>query len=689
MPVYRLGIDIGGTFTDFSLLEEGTGHMRVLKTASDSAEPEKAVFEGISKLFKDYDVKPNEIRYFIHGTTLAVNTVIQRAGAKTAFLITEGFRDVLNIGRHRLPDVFNFFTELPRPLVPRSLVFEIPERSSAAGRVMRAVDQEAVRAAVSRMLKEGVKAVAVCFLHSYRNDENERIAHRIIEEEAPGLYVSVSSEIWPQMREYERGLVAVMNAHVGEKMKNYFAGLATGVRGLGISAPILSTKSNGGVMHVHEAGERPVETLLSGPAAGVIGASFVGAATGLPNLVTFDMGGTSADVAVIEGEPRYSTENHVGDFPVIMPAIDVTSIGAGGGSIAWTDSNGVLKVGPMSAGAKPGPACYGLGGESATVTDAYVCLGIVDPKRFLGGSIDILPALAEAAVRRIGERLGLDTLQASESILRVATSQMYAALVPLLARKGISYDDFALLSFGGAGPTHGFLLAREVGMRRVIVPRHPGVLCAAGSLAADIRRDFIHTIHMAMQQSAEAAVLMAMRDALDALSREGGAWLDGQRMQFLKRRVTWSADIRYLGQSFDLTIPLDADVLADASGSALRSRFNEIFEQVYGYRDDAATLEILDVRATAVGVTPKPKIASIATDGAGARDGPASGQRRIFLDDRFWDAKVFDREALASGAHFSGPAIVEQYDTTTLIPHGFEVVVDRFGNLVGEVQDGI
>ena len=242
MPVYRLGIDIGGTFTDFSLLEEGTGHMRVLKTASDSAEPEKAVFEGISKLFKEYDVKPNEIRYFIHGTTLAVNTVIQRAGAKTAFLITEGFRDVLNIGRHRLPDVFNFFTELPRPLVPRSLVFEIPERSSAAGRVVRAVDEEAVRAAVSRMLKKGVKAVAVCFLHSYRNDENERIAHRIIEEEAPGLYVSVSSEIWPQMREYERGLVAVMNAHVGEKMKNYFAGLARGVR-VSVSARTFSPLS--------------------------------------------------------------------------------------------------------------------------------------------------------------------------------------------------------------------------------------------------------------------------------------------------------------------------------------------------------------------------------------------------------------------------------------------------------------
>jgi N-methylhydantoinase A len=266
---------------------------------------------------------------------------------------------------------------------------------------------------------------------------------------------------------------------------------------------------------------------------------------------------------------------------------------------------------------------------------------------------------------------------------------MYATLVPLLARKGISYDDFALLSFGGAGPTHGFLLAREVGMRRVIVPRHPGVLCAAGSLAADIRRDFIHTIHMTMQRGAEAPVLTAMREGLDALAREGCAWLDAQEMAFLERRISWSADIRYLGQSFDLTIPVDADVLADSTAGALRSRFNDIFEQVYGYRDDAATLEVLDVRATAVGVTPKPKIASIGADGEGTRGGATSGQRRIFLDGRFWDAQVLDREALQSGTHFSGPAIIEQYDTTTLVPHGFAVIVDRFGNLVGEVQNGI
>jgi N-methylhydantoinase A len=684
MASYRIGIDIGGTFTDFSLLDEATGQMRVLKTPSDPATPEAAVFAGLETLFTDHGVRPDEVRYFIHGTTLAVNTVIQRSGARTAFLVTSGFRDVLNIGRHRIPDVFNFFTELPRSLVPRSLAFEIPERCAADGTIVRPVDAAAVHAAAGRMRAARVEAVAVCFLHSYRNDANERAAAALLEAAAPELYVSLSSAIWPQMREYERALVAVMNAHVGRKMKTYFAGLADGVRRLGISAPILSTKSNGGVMDVAEAGERPVETLLSGPAAGVIGGAVIGAATGLANLVTFDMGGTSADVAVVEGEPRYSTENQVGDFPVIMPAIDVTSIGAGGGSIAWTDNNGVLKIGPMSAGAKPGPACYGLGGDRATVTDAYVCLGIIDPRRFLGGAVAIKPELAEAAVGRIGAAIGLARLEAAESILRVATSQMYAALVPLLARKGISYDDFALLPFGGAGPTHGFLLAREVGMRRVLVPLHPGVLCAAGSLAADMRRDFIRTIHASMARGGEGALVTAMHDALAALSGEGEAWLAHQASAFDARRIDWSADIRYVGQSFELTVALDRALLDDLSGDALRRRFGALYEQVYGYRDESAVLEVLDVRATAVGVTPKPRLAEAAI-GRGGKPAPP-GTRRVFLDGRFWDARVFDRAGLAAGARFDGPAIVEQYDTTTLVPPGFAVTVDRFGNLIGEAQ---
>ena len=687
MATYRLGIDIGGTFTDFSLLDEESGHIEVLKTPSIPASPERSVFQGIRSLYSDYGVRPNDILYFIHGTTLAVNTVIQRSGARTAFMVTQGFRDILKIGRHRIPDVFNFFTEMPRPLVPRSLVFEIPERSSAAGEVVRPLDEEAVREAAAVCLARGMEALAICFLHSYRNPFNEQAARAIVAQAAPGLYISVSSDIWPQMREYERGLVAVMNAHVGQRMKAYFADLERGVQEIGIQAPVLSTKSNGGVMHAREAGERPVETLLSGPAAGVIGASFVGRATGFKKLITFDMGGTSADVAVIEGEPRYSTENQIGDFPVIMPAIDVTSIGAGGGSIAWTDGSGVLKVGPMSAGASPGPACYGQGSEDATVTDAYVCLGIIDPKRFLGGAVDIQPALADRAIEGIGRVLDLGVKETAESILRIATSQMYAAIVPLLARKGISYEEFTLLCFGGAGPTHGFLLAREVGIRRVMVPLHPGVLCAAGSLAADVRRDFVRTIHMPVRAGTAVPMIARMRADLQHLTEEGRAWLEAQDLAFLESKVLWTADMRYLGQSFELTVTLTEEAVADDSGASLRELFHATYEQVYGYVDEAADLELLDVRATAVGVTRKPRLERVSARRDAELAGLAISEREIFIDNRLWRARVLDRPSLPSGAVFEGPAIVEQYDTTVFVPTGFTVTVDRFGNLIGEASD--
>ena len=684
MASYRLGIDIGGTFTDFSLLDEETGQIDVLKVPSTPGNPEQSVFDGIARLYADHGVQPSEIGYFIHGTTLAVNTVIQRSGSRTALLVTEGFRDILNIGRSRIPDIFNFFTEMSVPLVPRSLVFEIPERCTAGGEVILPVDEAAVRNAVARMTAKGVEAVAICFLHSYRDPSNEDTTRRIVEGLAPELYVSVSSELWPQMREYERALVAVMNAHIGTIMKRYFTELQTGARDVGIRTHILSTKSNGGVMHAAEAGERPVETLLSGPSAGVIGASFVGQAAGLSRLITFDMGGTSADVAVIDGEPRYSTENQVGDFPVIMPAIDVTSIGAGGGSVAWTDRNGVLKVGPMSAGASPGPVCYGRGGKRTTVTDAYVFLGIIDPERFLGGTIDIRPELAAQAVERIACILDVSNQEAAESILRVATSQMYASLVPLLARKGIEYEDFTLLCFGGAGPTHGFLLAREVGIRRVLIPLHPGVLCAAGSLAADLRRDFVRTVHRPLEAGTSSSVIALIRAEAQALAQDGRAWLNSHGLEFVSSRIEAAADMRYLGQSFELNVPLTEEALADDTGQALRRLFYGVYGQVYGYVDEVAGLEILDIRATAIGVTPKPKLEMVRAR-TSART--ASRKRQVFIDDRVWTAEVFDRPSLPADVNLEGPAIVEQYDTTVFIPPGFAVTVDRFGNLVGEMRD--
>jgi N-methylhydantoinase A len=678
----RLGVDIGGTFTDFALLDEASGALTVLKVPSTPARPSGSVFAGVEDLRRRHGLDPTAIGAFVHGTTLAVNTIIERKGARAALLITRGFRDVLNIGRHRIPDVFNFFAELPAPLVPRARVIEVAERTLADGRVAERPDEAPIAAAIDALVADGVTAIAVCYLHSYKNPANELATRRVIEARGPQLYVSVSAELWPQMREYARALVAVMNAYVGQRMAVYFDDLERGLRGLGIGAPVLSTKSNGGVMTASEAGRRPVETLLSGPAAGVIGASFVARQAGHERVITFDMGGTSADVAVVDGEPRFSTENSVGDFPVIMPAIDVSSIGAGGGSVAWTDRDGVLKVGPHSAGASPGPACYGQGGTEPTVTDAYVALGIVDPARFLGGSVPLDPRLAATALATLGGRLGLDVAATAEAVLRVATSQMYAALVPLMARKAVDLDRFALLPFGGAGPTHGFLLAREVGIQRVVVPPNPGVLCAIGSLVADVRRDFVHTVHTALRRGQEAALLRAMREAFGSLAAEGARWLAGQGLDFERTHRVWSLDLRYLGQSFELTVPVTADDVADESGEALRQRFHASYFQVYGFTDEAADLEVLNLRSTAIGVTRKPVVSAPRAASGGAP--PPVRERRVFLDGRWLTARVADRDALGPGASLAGPAIIEQYDTTVLVPPGFTVTLDRSGNLIGE-----
>jgi N-methylhydantoinase A len=678
----RIGIDIGGTFTDFCVTDDLSGETRILKTPSTPSRPEQAIFNGLKTVFEDFSVKPENISYFIHGTTLAVNTIIQRRGLRTALLVTEGFRDILNIGRHRIPDVYNFFTDASPPLVPRWLSFEIPERSLGDGAVLKEVDEAAVRDAARRMREADVEAAAICFLHSYRNGANEERARAILAEELPDLHVSLSSEIWPQMREYERALAAVMNAYVGQRMRRYFRDLASGVRERGVTVPVLSTKSNGGIMPAPEAGARPVETLLSGPASGVIGAAYYGGISGFDRLITFDMGGTSADVAVIEGAPRYSTESQVGDFPVILPAVDVTSIGAGGGSIAWLDSSGVLKVGPHSAGAVPGPACYGQGGEEATVTDAYVCLGLIDPDRFLGGAVKLQPQLAEAALARIGSRLGLDNRATAEAILRVATSQMYSALVPLLARKGIEYEEYALLAFGGGGPCHAFMLASDIGISRVVVPLHPGALCAAGSLAADVRKDMVQTIHRKLDPP--GPVLEQIGRAMHELSAQGAAWLDSLGLPFLDRKIECTAEMRYVGQSFEIAVGINDAIVSDGTGAKLRAEFHRLYEQVYGYSDDHAALEILDLRVTVIGINPKPRAARLSP---AVGDPPPPTHREIFYDGKTWQAEVYQRADLRLGASFSGPAIVEQYDTTVFVTPGFDVRVDDYGNLIGEATN--
>jgi N-methylhydantoinase A len=489
------------------------------------------------------------------------------------------------------------------------------------------------------------------------------------------------------MREYERTLVGVMNAYVGRRMETYFGDLEHGLREeFGLKAPVLSTKSNGGVMTAGEAAERPTETLMSGPAAGAIGAAFVGRAAGFEKLITLDIGGTSTDVSIIDGEPRYSTENQVGNFPVIMPAVDVTSIGAGGGSIAWVDDFGVLKVGPRSAGARPGPACYGLGGQNPTLTDAFVCLGIVAARELAGGKVTIDRGLAEQAVGQLAERLGATLEETAENIIRIATSHIYATLVPLLARKGVDYSDFALFPFGGAGPMHGLLVAREVGIRRVVVPLHPGVLCATGALVADVRRDFVRTIHARFKPGEGESVVTAMREAFADLERAGNAWLDQQNLSYVARRFDRLVDMRFHGQSFEITVPLGARDL-EGGDAALCQAFQSEYERVYGYANAGNVLEVRDVRLVAIGETPKPQMEQLHRDGEDTAAEPILLEQPIFHDGQRRPAVFIDRVEIIPGRRFSGPVVIRQYDTTTFVPLGYSVTADRYGNLIAETND--
>jgi N-methylhydantoinase A len=673
---YRLGIDIGGTFTDLQVLDEETGRQVALKTPSTEA-PEDAVVAGLRALETRHGIPPREIGFFSHGTTIGVNTLLTRTGARVGVITTRGFRDVLELRRLRLPKANDFFVAKPVSLVPRRLVREVDERVLADGSVRTPIERPGVEAAARALRAEGVQAIAVCFLHAYRNPVHERLAKDWIAAAFPELYVCASAEIWPQQREYERFLIAVMNAYVGERLRTYFRRLERRVAELGTTCRVFSTKSNGGIMSVEAAAERPVDTLLSGPAAGVIGAAHIGRTIGDADLVTLDMGGTSVDIAVIQGEVRYGTENTVGDFPVIMPAVDVSAIGAGGGSIAWTDAEGVLKVGPRSAGANPGPACYGRGGEEATVTDAYLAVGILDPDGFLGGEMRLDLEEAGRALDRLGAGLGRDRLATADAILQVANANIYASLLPQLARRGVDAADFSLLAYGSAGPTQAFLLARELRFRRILVPPSPGTLCAYGCLVADLRADFVQSVWREFRQLSDTEVAAVY----DRLAREARSWLAAERVDVTEAYVLMSADLCYVGQSFELNVPIPGDAHPGLQG--LAALFHERYERVYGYADRAAPLRFLEARVQIVGVTAK---RSLAPDGgAGGAPSPV-GHRRVFDRGRAVEAPVYRRATLVRGATLAGPLIVEQYDTTMYVPEGFRVSVDPWSNIVGEAS---
>ncbi|HYU15639.1 MAG TPA: hydantoinase/oxoprolinase family protein, partial [Candidatus Acidoferrum sp.] len=526
--------------------------------------------------------------------------------------------------------------------------------------------------------REDAEALVVAFVNAYRTPAHEADARKVLGERFPGLHVTCSHEVWPQIREYERTMVAILSAYVRPRVDQYLARLERELGAVGVRVPLYITKSNGGVTTARDARQATAETMLSGPASGVIGATYVCGRAGYRDLITFDMGGTSADIALVrDGQPVYSTDETVGDFPIVMPVVGVSSIGAGGGSIAWLDAVGVLKVGPRSAGADPGPACYGRGATEPALSDAFLLCGFLNPDNFVGGRLRLHPDQSARAMRPLGEALGLDVDATAEAVIEVATANMYAAFSNVLARHGLDPRDFALVAFGGAGPIEACFLAAEFHIPRVIVPPSPGTLCAQGAMTADVKSDYVKTIHRKL--SATSGKLLAAECA--ELSARARRWLGAEAPAVSDSAIAHSADLRYVGQAFQIEVPIDPGWLEEAGTDRLRAAFHDHHERLYAHADRAADVELIDLRATITGDTLKPALRAVPTGGGAAT--PA-GRRPIHYRKRRYDAAVYLRRDLLAGQHLDGPAVIEQEDTTTLVPAGFGATVDAFGNLVIE-----
>jgi N-methylhydantoinase A len=692
----RIGIDIGGTFTDLVLATEDR-RLYVNKTSTTPLDPSDGVIAGLEEVLGRLRLPPSAVTEIVHGTTVGSNTILQKVGARTGLLTTKGFRDVLEIGRIRTPTMFDLTWEKPEPLVPRRYRLEVDERIAASGDIVRALAPEDVLRAGERLVGEGIEAVAICFINSYVNPSHEMIATRVLRERFPSLRVTASHEVLPEMKEYERTSTTVVNAYLLPVMQQYLERLAERFRSLGITAPLQVVASSGGMMGAPVASRVPVFAVASGPAGGVTGAAAIGRATGHADLIVFDMGGTTAKASIIQGgEPSSVTEYEFregisspsrftkgGGYMLKVPAIDIAEVGAGGGSIASIDAGGLLRVGPESAGADPGPACYGRGNERPTVTDANVCLGFLNPSSLAGGSLKIQKALAESAIAKsIAEPLGLSVLEAAHGIRQVANVSMARAIRSVTVERGKDPRDLAMIAFGGGGPLHATDVARILGIRRVIAPVMSGVFSAAGMLSADVEHNFVAPV-LKRLDAAEPAWL---RDKAATLMDEGRAVLasEGYRSGAVDLRL--AADLRYIGQSSELTVHLRAEDLADGALPLLAGRFHEQYRSTYGYSTDEP-VEIANLRLTAIGLGhgnrlrfEGSRIDSAAVEGM-------TGTRKVSFERNTGaiDVPLLARRDV-DGAQRSGPAVIESYDTTIVVPPDATFAADAIGNIVIDLQ---
>lgn len=676
---YAIALDVGGTFTDVALVHQASGRLWVTKTPTTPHDPSAGFMAGIDRALQLAGIEAAALRHVLHGTTTATNAILEGKGAAIGLLTTAGFRDVLEIGRHDIPRRANMFAWVKpaRPVAPE-LIFEIGGRVTVDGAEIEPLDEEAVRAAARRLAAAGVDSIAVCFLHSYANPAHERRARALLLEEHPGGAVSLSSEVLPVFREFERSMGTVLNAYVQPLVGRYVARLVGELRPRGIGAPLSIMKSNGGVIGADVVRTQAIHTALSGPAAGVIGARRIGEAAGFDDLISVDVGGTSADVCLVRGgEAEVTTEGRVGAWPLHVPMIDIHTIGAGGGSIARVTEDGTLTVGPESAGAQPGPVCYGAGGEEPTVTDAHLVLGRI-PSHLLGGEIPLDVERARRAIEEhVARPLGLPLAAAAQGILDILNNNMVGALRLVSVERGYDPRDFVLVPFGGAGPLHGADLATLLGMRTVVVPRHPGVLSTFGLLGTEVRNDYART-SLQKPPDYDIGAVAAVYADLEGQARD---WLVAEGVAPSARRLTRMADLRYRHQGFELTVPWPE---RDLDLDALLARFHARHRQLYTYALADAPVEIVTLRLAAAGRVRRFTLPSLPRRRMAAARPP---RRRVHFPGAGWTmCPSVDRERLGVGAVVTGPAIVEQPDTTTVVPPGHRARVDRVGNLV--IQTG-
>ena len=683
---WRVGVDSGGTFTDVCLFDEQSGRVEVWKVPSTPDDPSRGIAEGVEqgmrRVAPDASRPAEFIVYFGHGTTVATNALIQHRGVKTGLITTDGFRDLLEIGRQKRPDLYDLQADKPLTLVPRDLRLEVPERVDHTGAIDTPLDEARVRAAARALKAAGVKAVAVSFLYGFIRPEHEQRAMAILREELPDAFLSAGHEIAPEFREFERLSTVVLNAYLGPVMARYIEALSPRLEALGMTATPHLTQSNGGVIGFATAARMPVRTILSGPSTGVVGAQAVGALAGFPDLITFDMGGTSTDVALLQGgRCKLATEATVHGYPIKAPMLDIHTVGAGGGSIAHIDAGGLLKVGPRSCGADPGPVCYDRGNSEPAVTDANVVLQTLNPHHLLGGRMKIRQDLAQEAVGRLAGRLGMGLMETAQGILSVVTANMARAIRVISVQRGHDPRDYTLMAFGGAGPLHAARLAKELEIGRVLVPRNPGILCAMGLLLTDLRADFAVTRLMRAEQGAAPAIA----EAFATLAEHAQGWFTNEGIAVADRRTVRTADMRYHGQNYELAVPVPDGPIAAATIEALASAFTDAHRQRYGFAAVGDPVEIVTLRLEAVGTVAKAELRAHPDAGPEASKAVA-GRRPVWLPEArdFVETPIYDRDALRPGNHFAGPAIVEQMDATTLVPPGMTACVDRWLNLILE-----